>query len=132
MCDYSLKEYRSKKAAKGDDLQLHKFGSGSKGFIMAGGDDTCAVCVSEDTLMTLTDPHGKERTALFAQRDVTGNSHRDGVIFEDDPNTFVLLQGVPLGTRAKIVALPGEVVVDASIVAAATQKAADRELVTVR
>jgi hypothetical protein len=44
MCDYSLELYRSRQAVNEEHYTLHRFGSGTLGFV-AEGDRTTAVCM---------------------------------------------------------------------------------------
>src|SRR5688572_25620392 len=44
MCDYSLELYRSRQAVNDEHYTLHRFGTGTLGFI-ADGDCTTAICM---------------------------------------------------------------------------------------
>ena len=59
MCDYSLEMYASRAAKEGETLTTVRFPSGSIGLVGKGpmsetADNTCAVCVSYGTKLTLS------------------------------------------------------------------------------
>jgi hypothetical protein len=55
MCDYSLKNVRSRPAKVGDKLTTHDFGTGTRGFA-AAEDGSVAVCVLPGTELAFSDP----------------------------------------------------------------------------
>ena len=77
------------------------------GFKQPDDAPNCPTCVSEDTLLLLQLPGNAPQKAIFASRDVVGDRHRDGINWEGSSD-FVLLQTLPLGTKAQVVALPNE------------------------
>lgn len=112
MCDYSLETYRSRPAREGERYTLHRFPSGTKGFV-SPGDCNTAVCLAPDTRLRLSEIHyndgvlirdrgldglGPVENATFIRRD--RNAHRDAVRF--DNGVEISLQWLPSGTRATV------------------------------
>jgi len=106
MCDYSLEAYRSRPARKGEQYTLHRFASGSVGFVSAG-DCTTAVCVAPDTrlrLSELPEPvrqlHGLQAVEEVSFLRQDGGYYRDGVRFSS--GLELSLQRLPVGITATI------------------------------
>jgi hypothetical protein len=95
MCDYSLEQARNRKAIAGEDLIVRQF-MFSRGFTPTEEAD-CAVCCEPGMTMTLW-LFGEPIEVVFAQRE--SKLHRDGVTTPD--GTFMLLQNLPVGTRARV------------------------------
>src|SRR6476469_2581848 len=100
MCDYSLELYRSRPATQEEQYTLHRFPSGTMGFV-AGPDCETAVCMPAGAKLSLA---GVNETALRAsstgaaeevtmtRREDTGRAHRDAVRFANGRE--VLLQSL--------------------------------------
>lgn len=106
MCDYSLEIYNSRPARKGEEYTLHRFPSGSKGFV-SPGDPATAVCIAEDTRLRLSaipdsaeglTGRGPVADVTFIRRD--HGPYRDGVRFAD--GLELSLQTLPAGTAATV------------------------------
>lgn len=111
VCEYSLENYKNRKAKVGDRLRLKTFVSATMGFVDSKGPDDVAVCLVPDTKLNIKRPigenAGKLEQAIFVQRDMPndGVGHRDAIEFKGDPESW-LLQDLPEGTIAEVVALP--------------------------
>jgi hypothetical protein len=96
--------YTSRPAVVGEDLTVHRFGTGSIGFV--GQDDKCPVCVKEGTKLTFHSTIMAEgrflKDVIFAQKDTV--LYRDGV--KDADGTFILMQSLPIKTVATVGGLP--------------------------
>lgn len=107
MCDYSLEIYRSRPARTGERYTLHRFPSGSKGFV-SPGDCTTAVCIAPDARLRLSELSGEAcaQRRLGPIEEVTfvhleeGRYH-DGVRFENGAE--LSLQSLPLGVTATLI-----------------------------
>jgi len=106
MCDYSLEAYRSRPAVRGERYTLHRFPSGSKGFV-SPGDCKTAVCIAPDTRLRVTGiPDevcsvygvGSSEEVTFLRLDE--HWYRDGVKF--DSGLELSLQRLPNGITATI------------------------------
>lgn len=106
MCDYSLEAYRSRPARESERYTLHRFPSGSKGFV-SPGDCTTAVCMAPDTRLRLADLpqvcdlHGLQpvEEATFIRLD--DEWYHDGLKFAN--GLEISLQRLPAGVTATIV-----------------------------
>lgn len=106
MCDYSLEAYRSRPALAGERYAVHRFTSGSKGFV-SPGNCTTAVCMAPDTRLRLTGiPEEMQvRYAIAGEEEVTfirrdAGGYRDGVRFAS--GLELSLQRLPEGVSATI------------------------------
>lgn len=101
MCDYSLEMYKSRAAEKDETLTVHRFHTGTSGFVKEGNCET-AVCLLPGTLLHV-DTGGAIDIGVFAQLDIPAvGLHRDGLIFG---TRNVSLQHMPAGTKATVLML---------------------------
>jgi hypothetical protein len=109
MCDYSLEFYRSRPAVNEEQYTLHRFDSGTLGFI-AGTDCTTAVCMPAGVRLRLEGLDkrlqralcvGPTEEAVMIRLPFRDNFlHRDGVRFSNGRE--VLLQGLNAGLSAML------------------------------
>ena len=119
MCDFSVKDVRSRPATVGDKLITKDFGTGTRGF--AAAEDTgLAVCVLPGTELSLSSPVSAANfewgwheqtlphtTAVFRQIDKDEPSkHHDALEFPD--GQIVLLTRLWQGQRATVLQLPAQ------------------------
>ena len=106
MCDYSLELYRSRPAVAEEQYTLHRFPSGTMGFVAARDCET-AVCVIAGARLQLEGIAetvqrsfgiGPVEEVVMARLDVTGHAHRDAVRFGNGKE--VLLQSLNAGITA--------------------------------
>src|SRR3974377_90770 len=109
MCDYSLREFRSRPAREGELYVATRFPSGSIGFA-APGDPRTAVCMQCDTKVVLTDIPVAKQAAWGVGATVEPPSppaaaglYRDGLRLSD--GRFVSLQDLQPGIGAYVPAL---------------------------
>ena len=85
MCDYSLELYRSRPAAQEEQYTLHRFPSGTMGFV-AGTDCETAVCMPAGARLSLEGINetvqrafsiGAAEVVTMTRLEVTGHAHRD-------------------------------------------------------
>lgn len=109
MCDYSLQLYQSRPAVSGEQYTLHRFRSGTLGFI-AGTDCSTAVCMPVGVRLRLEGLNkrlqrafcvGPTEEVVMIRLQVRDNFHRDGVRFGNGRE--VLLQGLNAGLSAMLV-----------------------------
>src|SRR5258708_27991743 len=94
MCDYSLELYRSRAAVQEEQYTLHRFPSGTMGFVAARDCET-AVCMPAgarlhlagigDTVQRAFAVTASE-DAVMTRLAVTRHSHRDAVPFAHGPH----------------------------------------------
>lgn len=123
MCDYSLTEMRSRLAADGDQLLLHRFPSGSLGLKSARRSlrealfpsTVTAVCIPPGSRLFLQDMPAQLRrrlrvapgeTVTFVQRSLEAYQHRDAVRFANGAE--VLLQELAPGQRVAVLSVDCE------------------------
>ena len=103
MCDYSLELYRSRPAQTEEQYTLHRFPSGTMGFVAARDCET-AVCVIAGARLQLEGITetvqrsfgiGPVEEVVMTRLDVTGHAHRDAVRFSNGKE--VLLQSLNAG-----------------------------------
>src|SRR5262245_33118660 len=103
MCDYSLELYRSRPAVAEEQYTLHRFPSGTMGFVAARDCET-AVCVLAGARLQLEGITetvqrsfgiGPVEEVVMTRLDVTGHAHRDAVRFANGKE--VLLQSLNAG-----------------------------------
>jgi hypothetical protein len=108
MCDYSLELYRSRQAVNEEHYTLHRFGSGTLGFI-AESDCTTAVCIPAGARLRLDGLDKRLQRALRVGATVEvvmvrlpfrNHTHRDGVRF--DNGREVMLQNLNSGLSAML------------------------------
>ena len=108
MCDYSLELYRSRPAVQEEQYTLHRFPSGTMGFI-AGRDCETAVCMPANAQLRLEGigetvqrafAVGPVEDVVMTRLDVTGHAHRDAVRFANGRE--VLLQSLNVGVTAQL------------------------------
>ena len=108
MCDYSLELYRSRPAAQEEQYTLHRFPSGTMGFV-AGTDCETAVCMPAGARLSLQGINetvqrafsiGPAEQVTMTRLEVTGHAHRDAVRFANGRE--VLLQSLNAGVSAKL------------------------------
>ena len=108
MCDYSLELYRSRPAAQEERYTLHRFPSGTMGFV-AGTDCETAVCMPAGARLRLegisdtvqrTFAVGPAEEVVMTRLDVTGHAHRDAFRFANGRE--VLLQSLNAGVSARL------------------------------
>ena len=103
MCDYSLELYRSRPAETEEQYTLHRFPSGTMGFVAARDCETavCIVAGARLQLEGITETVqrsfgiGAVEEVVMARLDVTGHAHRDAVRFSNGKE--VLLQSLNAG-----------------------------------
>jgi hypothetical protein len=115
MCDYSLRNVRSRPAKVGDKLTNCKFGTGSRGF-SAPEDASVAVCLLPGTELSFVEEVAgirlwpwskmvKHQTAIFRQVNQSNpRTHHDALEFPD--GQIVLLTFMPEGLQATVLQLP--------------------------
>ena len=108
MCDYSLELYRSRPAVQEEQYTLHRFPSGTMGFV-AATDCQTAVCMPAGARLRLEGINetaqrafaiGPAEEATMTRLDVSGHAHRDAVRFANGRE--VLLQSLNLGVSARL------------------------------
>ena len=108
MCDYSLELYRSRPAAQEEQYTLHRFPSGTMGFV-AGTDCETAVCMPAGARLSLEGINetvqrafsiGAAEEVTMTRLEVTGHAHRDAVRFANGRE--VLLQSLNAGISARL------------------------------
>jgi hypothetical protein len=120
MCDYSLRNVKSRLAQVGDGLTTRNFGTGTRGFA-ASEDANIAVCVLPGTELSFASDvkHGPTgplywrsrvigyRTAIFRQINTEHKAaHHDALEFPD--GRVVLLTLLDEGQRATVLQLPAQ------------------------
>lgn len=108
MCDYSLELYRSRPAVQEEQYTLHRFPSGTMGFV-AGTDCETAVCMPAGARLSLQGINetvqrafsvGPAEQVTMIRLDVTGHAHRDAVRFANGRE--VLLQSLNAGVTCRL------------------------------
>ena len=108
MCDYSLELYRSRPAAQEEQYTLHRFPSGTMGFV-AGTDCETAVCMPAGARLSLEGINetvqrafsiGPAEAVTMTRLEVTGHAHRDAVRFANGRE--VLLQSLNAGVTCRL------------------------------
>ena len=108
MCDYSLELYRSRPAAQEEQYTLHRFPSGTMGFV-AGTDCETAVCMPAGARLSLQGINetvqrafsiGPAEVVTMTRLEVTGHAHRDAVRFTNGRE--VLLQSLNAGVTCRL------------------------------
>ena len=108
MCDYSLELYRSRPAAQEEQYTLHRFPSGTMGFV-AGTDCETAVCMPAGARLSLQGINetvqrafslGPAEEVTMTRLEVTGHAHRDAVRFANGRE--VLLQSLNAGVTCTL------------------------------
>jgi hypothetical protein len=120
MCDYSLRNIKSRPARVGDKLITRDFGTGTRGFA-ASEDASVAVCVRPGTELSFArevvcTPSGifawrqqviAEKTAIFRQINKQQvAAHHDALEFPDGQT--VLLTSLREGQQVTVLQLPAE------------------------
>ena len=109
MCDYSLELYQSRQAVNDEHYTLHRFGSGTLGFI-AAGDCTTAICMPAGARLRLEGLDKRLQRSLrvgaieevvMTRHPFRNHTHRDGVRFANGRN--VVLQDLNAGLSAMLV-----------------------------
>ena len=129
MCDYSLMEYNSRLATDGDQLEVHRFTSGSLGLVSAPPDSAplsfwkvikawwksalqqapVVVCIPPGTRLrvynipdALQDKFAvaEQEDATFAQLHADTGTHRDAIRFDQGP--VISLQELSVGQRVEV------------------------------
>jgi hypothetical protein len=118
MCDYSLEMYRSRPAAIGEQYTLHRFRSGTLGFVDPA-DCTTAVCLPAGAHLRLqgisrrlqqTFCLGPAAEAVMIRFPYGARLHRDGLRFANGRE--FLLQGLNPGASALLLPRDLEAVFD--------------------
>ena len=108
MCDYSLELYRSRPATQEEQYTLHRFPSGTMGFV-AGTDCETAVCMPAGAKLSLEGINetvqrafsiGAAEEVTMTRLEVTGHAHRDAVRFGNGRE--VLLQSLNAGVTCTL------------------------------
>lgn len=108
MCDYSLELYRSRPATTEEPYTLHRFPSGTLGFV-AGSDCETAVCMPAGARLQLEGLSeivqrsfgvAPLEEVVMGRLDVTGHAHRDAVRFANGQQ--VLLQSLNAGVTCRL------------------------------
>ena len=108
MCDYSLETYRSRPAANEEQYTLHRFRSGTLGFV-ARTDCTTAICIPAGGRLRLEGLDERPQRAfrvgpteevVMIRLRLRDNMHRDGVRFGNGRE--VLLQSLNVGLSAML------------------------------
>ena len=120
MCDFSLKNVRSRPAKVGDKLVTRDFGTGTRGFA-AADDPGLAVCVMPGTELAFAQEIACVRASLFAWKARIINhqtaifrqvnkdrllTHHDALEFPDGQT--VLLTDLREGQKATVLQLPAQ------------------------
>ena len=125
MCDYSLEMYRSRPAAIGEQYTLHRFRSGTLGFVDPA-DCTTAVCLPAGARLRLqgisarlqqTFSLGAAPEADMIRFPHGAGVHRDGLRFADGRE--LLLQGLNPGVSALLLPRDLKAVLDLKRLASA-------------
>jgi hypothetical protein len=115
ICDFSLHSIKTRDARVGDELVVHNFNTGTRGFA-AVDDLDCAVCLKEgtelgfDNKVTYNVVSWDMITADFSEAKFTqinkdrAHTHRDALQFPD--GGIVLLTRLQEGQRARVLQLP--------------------------
>ena len=120
MCDYSLAGMSNRLAVSGEDLQVHRFPTGSLGLVSSRRrlreilfpSTAVAVCIPPGAHLRLhAIPEQMQRKlrvsaveeVVFTQRTADANMHRDCVRFQN--GTEVLLQQLQCGQRVTVLRL---------------------------
>ena len=108
MCDYSLELYRSRSAVREEQYTLHRFPSGTMGFVAARDCET-AVCMPAGAKLSLEGINetvqrafsiGAAEEVTMTRLEVTGHAHRDAVRFANGRE--VLLQSLNAGVTCTL------------------------------
>ena len=108
MCDYSLELYRSRQAVNEEHYTLHRFGSGTLGFIVES-DCTTAICMPAGARLRLDGLDKRLQRALrvgpteevvMIRLPFRNHTHRDGVRFTNGRE--VMLQDLNTGLSAML------------------------------
>ena len=108
MCDYSLELYRSRPAVQEEHYTLHRFPSGTMGFV-SGTDCETAVCMPAGARLSLQGINetvqrafsiGAAEEVTMTRLEVTGHAHRDAVRFANGRE--VLLQSLNAGVTCTL------------------------------
>ena len=108
MCDYSLELYRSRPATQEEQYTLHRFPSGTMGFV-AGTDCETAVCMPAGARLSLQGINetvqrafsiGPAEEVSMTRLEVTGHAHRDAIRFANGRE--VLLQSLNAGVTCTL------------------------------
>jgi hypothetical protein len=108
MCDYSLELYRSRPAAQEEQYTLHRFPSGTMGFV-SGTDCETAFCMPAGARLSLEGINetvqrafsiGPAEQVTMTRLEVTGHAHRDAVRFANGRE--VLLQSLNAGVTCRL------------------------------
>ena len=108
MCDYSLELYRSRPATQEEQYTLHRFPSGTMGFV-AGTDCETAVCMPAGARLSLQGINetvqrafsiGPAEEVTMTRLEVTGHANRDAVRFGNGRE--VLLQSLNAGVTCTL------------------------------
>jgi hypothetical protein len=108
MCDYSLELYRSRPAVQEERYTLHRFPSGTMGFV-AGTDCETAVCLPAGARLSLEGINetvqrafsiGPAEEVTMTRLEVTGHAHRDAVRLANGRE--VLLQSLNTGVTCTL------------------------------
>jgi hypothetical protein len=109
MCDYSLELYRSRQAVNDEHYTLHRFGSGTLGFI-ADGDCTTAICMPAGVRLRLDGLDkrlqrslrvGATEEVVMIRHPFRNHTHCDGVRFANGRE--MVLQDLNAGLSAMLV-----------------------------
>jgi hypothetical protein len=118
MCDYSLEMYRSRPALVGEQYVLHRFRTGTSGFVEPA-DCSTAVCMPSGARLRLEGFSERVQHAFSLGRTAEvamirlpdrGSMHRDGVRFADGRE--VLLQSLNVGLSAVLLPRDLEAILD--------------------
>ena len=135
MCDYSLMQHQSRLAVDGEELEVYRFPSGSKGFVSAfrpmlrlcGGTAAvpqpaarvpCVICIPPGARLLLHDIPAELQSRLgisdteevtFTQVHFNSGCFRDAIRF--DQGSILSLQDLQIGQRVEVinVSMPDEV-----------------------
>ena len=136
MCDYSLANERTRLAVVGEELVLHQFRQGTRGFTSpqeladlgktftklkskvfnSVKQDPCAVCIPPGAKLQISGIGSINRNhyhiseneeVTFTQTSMDANRHRDAVIFKN--GAVVRIQYFAEGLIAKIISLEGAI-----------------------
>jgi hypothetical protein len=120
MCDYSLAGMSNRLAVPGEDLQVHRFPTGSLGLVSGRRrlreilfpSTVVAVCIppgAQLRLYCITEQMQRQlgvsavEEVVFTQRTANANVHRDSIRFENGKE--VLLQQLKCGQRITVLRL---------------------------
>ena len=103
-CDFSLEAYYREDARQGEEYTLHRFPSGTLGFVKPE-DTSVACCMKPGTVLIVSVQDREPESAEFKRLEFPVRGHYDGVFLSQ--RGPMSLQDLPVGTKATVVLLAG-------------------------